>query len=93
MTDPPSTKQGRKRTLAMEAARSSGAIKVPVTLGVDTLGIELATFGFLNPVLAAGIHVPLELVFILNSARLLPTPEKTIEAHLNSSPKPRRFDS
>jgi P-type E1-E2 ATPase len=50
------------------------------TIGVDTLGIVLAAFGFLNPLLAAGIHVVSELVFILNSARLLPTPEKTIEA-------------
>jgi hypothetical protein len=27
------------------------------TIGVDTLGILLAAFGFLNPLLAAGIHV------------------------------------
>ena len=50
------------------------------TIGVDTLGILLAALGFLNPLLAAGIHVVSELVFILNSARLLPSPEKTIEA-------------
>jgi Cd2+/Zn2+-exporting ATPase/Cu+-exporting ATPase len=50
------------------------------TTGVDTFGILLAAFGFLNPLLAAGIHVVSELVFILNSARLLPPPEKTIEA-------------
>jgi P-type E1-E2 ATPase len=50
------------------------------TIGVDTLGIVLAAFGFLNPLLAAAIHVVSELVFILNSARLLPTPEKTIQA-------------
>jgi P-type E1-E2 ATPase len=48
------------------------------TIGVDTIGIVLAAFGFLNPLLAAGIHVVSELVFILNSARLLPAPEKTI---------------
>lgn len=48
------------------------------TIGVDTLGIALAAFGFLNPLLAAGIHVVSEMVFILNSARLLPTPEKTL---------------
>ncbi len=41
------------------------------TLGVDTAGVALAAFGFLNPVLAAIIHVSSELVFILNSARLL----------------------
>src|SRR4029077_17211025 len=43
------------------------------TLGVDALGIGLAAFGFLNPLLAAFIHVASELAFILNSARLLPT--------------------
>ncbi|MGA2877326.1 MAG: cation-translocating P-type ATPase [Bryobacteraceae bacterium] len=41
------------------------------TLGVDAAGVGLAAFGFLNPVLAALIHVTSELVFILNSARLL----------------------
>ncbi|MBN9218525.1 MAG: cation-translocating P-type ATPase [Mesorhizobium sp.] len=50
------------------------------TIGVDALGIALAAFGFLNPLLAAAIHVVSELVFILNSARLLPTPEKTVTA-------------
>ncbi len=42
------------------------------TIGVDALGIGLAGFGFLNPLLAAFIHVASELTFILNSARLLP---------------------
>ncbi|TAM87536.1 MAG: cation-translocating P-type ATPase [Candidimonas sp.] len=42
------------------------------TLTVDAIGIGLAAFGFLNPLLAAFIHVSSELVFILNSARLLP---------------------
>jgi Cd2+/Zn2+-exporting ATPase/Cu+-exporting ATPase len=42
------------------------------TLAVDTLGIVLASFGFLNPLLAAFIHVASEMTFILNSARLLP---------------------
>jgi heavy metal translocating P-type ATPase len=41
------------------------------TLAVDTAGVALAAFGYLNPVLAALIHVTSELVFILNSARLL----------------------
>jgi cation transport ATPase len=36
----------------------------------------LAGLGFLNPVLAALIHVASEMVFILNSARLLPAPER-----------------
>lgn len=42
------------------------------TIGVDTLGIGLAAFGLLNPLLAAFIHVASEMAFILNSARLLP---------------------
>ena len=41
------------------------------TLGVDAVGVGLAACGFLNPVLAALIHVTSELIFILNSARLL----------------------
>jgi P-type E1-E2 ATPase len=43
------------------------------TIAVDTIGIVLAGFGFLNPLLAAFIHVASELVFILKSARLLPS--------------------
>lgn len=42
------------------------------TLAVDTVGVGLAAFGLLNPLLAAFIHVSSELIFILNSARLLP---------------------
>ncbi len=42
------------------------------TLIVDTVGVGLAAFGFLNPLMAAFIHVSSELTFILNSARLLP---------------------
>ncbi len=42
------------------------------TLVVDSIGVGLAAFGFLNPLLAAFIHVSSELVFILNSATLLP---------------------
>ena len=42
------------------------------TLFVDGLGILLAALGFLNPLLAAFIHVSSELLFILNSTRLLP---------------------
>jgi Cu+-exporting ATPase len=42
------------------------------TLLVDAVGVGLAAFGFLNPLLAAFIHVSSELAFILNSARLLP---------------------
>jgi len=42
------------------------------TLVVDTVGVVLAAFGFLNPLFAAFIHVSSEMAFILNSARLLP---------------------
>ncbi len=75
-------------TLAV-ARRTRGIIwqNFAGTIGVDTLGIALAAFGFLNPLLAAGIHVVSELVFILNSARLLPTPEKTVEAPPELNPK------
>jgi len=47
------------------------------TIGVDVLGIALAAFGLLNPLIAAFIHVASELTFILNSARLLP-PKSTL---------------
>jgi heavy metal translocating P-type ATPase len=42
------------------------------TLVVDSVGVGLAALGFLNPLLAAFIHVSSEMAFILNSARLLP---------------------
>src|ERR1700732_2202857 len=42
------------------------------TLVVDSAGVGMAAFGFLNPLLAAFIHVTSELAFILNSTRLLP---------------------
>src|SRR6266481_4950649 len=42
------------------------------TLVVDGLGMGLAAFGLLNPLLAAFIHVASGLTFILNSTRLLP---------------------
>ncbi len=41
------------------------------TLAIDAIGIGLAAFGMLNPLIAAAIHVGSELAFILNSARLL----------------------
>lgn len=44
------------------------------TILVDSFGILLAAFGFLSPPLAAFIHVSSELIFIMNSARLLPKP-------------------
>ncbi len=42
------------------------------TLVVDSVGVGMAAFGFLHPLLAAFIHVTSELGFILNSTRLLP---------------------
>jgi Cd2+/Zn2+-exporting ATPase/Cu+-exporting ATPase len=42
------------------------------TLVVDAVGMGLAAFGLLSPILAALVHVSSELFFILNSARLLP---------------------
>ena len=41
------------------------------TLVVDGVGVGMAAFGYLNPLLAAFIHVSSELIFILNSARLV----------------------
>ena len=41
------------------------------TLIVDGIGAALAFFGLLNPLLAAGIHVGSELIFISNSAKLI----------------------
>ncbi len=46
------------------------------TLVVDAVGVGLAAFGLLNPLLAAFIHVSSELTFILNSTRLLPRPAR-----------------
>jgi Cd2+/Zn2+-exporting ATPase/Cu+-exporting ATPase len=40
------------------------------TITVDGIGIALAFLGFLNSLLAAGIHVLSEFIFILNSAKL-----------------------
>lgn len=41
------------------------------TLGVDGFGILLAFTGYINPLLAVVIHVSSELVFMMNSARLI----------------------
>ena len=48
------------------------------TILVDTVGIGLAAFGYLNPLFAAFIHVASELAFILNSTRLLPGPSRSL---------------
>ena len=49
------------------------------TIAVDTVGVALASVGLLNPLLAAFIHVASELVFILNSARLLSGPDRFVD--------------
>lgn len=58
------------------------------TLVVDSVGVVLAAMGFLNPLLAAFIHVSSEMAFILNSARLLPAPGSTngIKGRVFASP-------
>ncbi len=50
------------------------------TLAVDVVGIMLAALGFLSPLLAAFIHVTSELIFILNSTRLLPSRRRSPSA-------------
>jgi Cd2+/Zn2+-exporting ATPase/Cu+-exporting ATPase len=61
------------------------------TLLVDAVGVSLAAVGLLGPLLAAFVHVASELVFILNSARLLPAAsgrawiDPASERHLRSS--------
>lgn len=42
------------------------------TLAIDLIGIGLAAFGLLSPIVAAFIHVGSETAFVLNSARLIP---------------------
>ena len=49
------------------------------TLVVDSIGVGMAALGFLNPLLAAFIHVTSELAFILNSTRLLPRGSKAAQ--------------
>jgi P-type Cu+ transporter len=41
------------------------------TLVVDSIGVGMAAAGLLNPLLAAFIHVTLELAFILNSNEIV----------------------
>ena len=54
------------------------------TILVDIIGLLLALFGLIDPMWAAIIHTSSELTFILNSARLLPSPMfwKKLEAFL-----------
>jgi heavy metal translocating P-type ATPase len=65
----------RKFAATVKTARSCRAVILQNfygTLIVDALGIGLAAVGMINPLLAAFIHVSSELMFILNSTRLLP---------------------
>jgi len=58
------------------------------TLLVDTVGVGLAAFGMLNPILAALIHVTSEMIFILNSARLVSAGDLTGPlSHLRGMPQ------
>ena len=57
------------------------------TIGIDLLGIVLAAFGYLNPLMAAFIHVGSELAFLLNSARML-APRGEAEAERPAAPAP-----
>jgi Cu+-exporting ATPase len=68
-------------TLQM-ARRARGIIRFNFigTLTVDAVGVGLAAVGFLNPLLAAFVHVASELTFILNSARLLPALARAVPA-------------
>jgi heavy metal translocating P-type ATPase len=75
------------------ARRARGIIQFNFvgTLAVDAVGVGLAACGFLNPLLAAFIHVASELTFILNSARLLPRTVSSslrLEAAIGQTPVP-----
>ena len=64
---------GRIPTIVKASKQAYGVIMQNFygTLIVDGIGLGLAFQGLLNPLFAAGIHVVSELVFILNSARLI----------------------
>jgi cation transport ATPase len=64
-------------TEAVRTARRGGRIVLANfvgTIGVDLVGMALAAFGVIGPLVAAIIHVGSESAFILNSARLIPRP-------------------
>ncbi len=64
-----------KFTETLKIARQTRAIiwqNFAGTIAIDILGVGLAAVGLINPLFAAFIHVSSELVFLLNSARLLP---------------------
>lgn len=47
------------------------------TIAVDAIGMGMAFFGLLSPILAALVHSGSEVVFLLNSVRLLPFFQRT----------------
>jgi Cd2+/Zn2+-exporting ATPase/Cu+-exporting ATPase len=59
------------------------------TIVVDALGIVLAFFGLLAPIIAALIHVGSELAFILNSARLFRSSDVVLVAAADPSVRHR----
>lgn len=63
----------RIANVTMESKRAYRTIMTNFygTISVDGVGVALAAMGLLNPLLAAAIHVTSELIFILNSARLI----------------------
>lgn len=64
---------------AIRLARRTHAVilqNVMGTIAIDVLGIVLAAFGILGPLLAASVHVVSELAFIANAARLVPVPRR-----------------
>ncbi len=60
------------------------------TIVIDMVGIALAAVGLLDPPLAAFIHVASELVFMLNSARLLPRSERGSRANSEIATEPQQ---
>ncbi|WP_206110742.1 heavy metal translocating P-type ATPase [Pannonibacter phragmitetus] len=55
------------------------------TIGIDVIGVVLAAMGLLGPLGAAFVHVASEMVFILNSARLLPQVSRRAEPSMAGS--------
>lgn len=67
----------------VKIARTTKAVilqNFAATIAVDTVGIGLAAFGLLHPLLAAFIHVASELACLLNSTRMLAPPNRLGEA-------------
>ena len=72
----------------MKVARRTRAIiwqNFVGTIGVDIIGVALASMGLLGPLGAAFVHVASEMAFILNSARLLPQVSRHVAPPATSS--------